>query len=109
MSRQRSIPFIAIMMFLCATFALSQAVSLQEQLSAQYQLAKVRAEPGGYAVNTPGTRLTIQQKGVLGVPWKALALCPAKHQDNNGGILRRNVEGCLALFPGRGQGVSRQG
>ena len=52
-------------------------------LSAQYQLAKVRAESGGYAVNTPGTLLTIQQKGVLGVPWKALALCPAKYQDNN--------------------------
>lgn len=83
MGRKCSIPFIAITMFLWATYALSQAVSLPEQLSAQYQLAKVRAEPGGYAVASPGTLLTIQQKGVLGVPWKALALCPAKYQDNN--------------------------
>jgi hypothetical protein len=83
MGHKYSIPFIAIMMFLCATFALSQAVSLREQLSAQYQLAKVSPESGGYAVTTPGTLLTIQQKGVLGVPWKALALCPAKYQDNN--------------------------
>jgi hypothetical protein len=83
MSRKCSIPFIAIMMFLCARFAPSQAVSLREQLSAQYQLAKVSADAGGYAVTTPGTLLTIQQRGVLGVPWKALALCPAKYQDNN--------------------------
>ena len=34
-------------------------------------------------MTTPGTLLTIQQKGVLGVPWKALVLCPAKNQDNN--------------------------
>jgi hypothetical protein len=83
MGRKCSILCIAIMMFLCSRSALSQAVSLQEQLSAQYQLAKVRAESGGYAVTTSGTLLTIQQKGVLGVPWKALALCPAKYQDNN--------------------------
>ena len=83
MDRKYSIPFTAIMMFLCATFALSQAVSLREQLGAQYQLAKVSADSGGFAVTTPGTLLTIQQRGVLGVPWKALALCPAKYQDNN--------------------------
>ncbi len=64
--------------------AFSQTVSLQEQLTAQYQLARVSGQGGGnYAVTAPGTLLTIQQKGVLGVPWKALALCPAKYQDNS--------------------------
>ena len=82
MGHKCCISSIAIMMFLCATFALSQAVSLQEQLSAQYQFAKVSGGSGGYSVTTAGTLLTIQQKGVLGVPWKALALCPAKYQDN---------------------------
>ena len=83
MGHKYSIPFIAITMFLCTTFALSQAVSLREQLTAQYQLAKVSPESAGYAVTTPGTLRTIQQKGGLGVPWKALALCPAKYQDNS--------------------------
>ena len=83
MGYKGSIPFITVLMFLCSTLAFSQAVTLREQLSAQYQLAKVSAESGGFAVTTPGTLLTIQQKGVLGVPWKALALCPAKYQDNN--------------------------
>ncbi len=66
-----------------ATFSMGQAVSLQEQLSAQYQLAKVSGDSSGYSVANPGTLLAIQQKGVLAVPWKALALCPAKYQDNN--------------------------
>jgi hypothetical protein len=74
---------IAIAMMLSAAFADGQAVSLQEQLSAQYQLAKVSADSSGYGVVNPGTLLAIQQKGVLAVPWKALALCPAKYQDNN--------------------------
>ena len=95
MGYQASIPLIAVTMFLFATFALSQAVSLEEQLKAQYQIAKVGAESGGYAVTTPGTLLTIQQKGVLGVPWKALALCPAKYQDNN---FRPSVGFCAGIL-----------
>ena len=73
---------IEICIFLAGSLAFGQAVSLQEQLSAQYQFAKVSGGSGGHVVTTPGTLLTIQQKGVLGVPWKALALCPAKYQDN---------------------------
>jgi hypothetical protein len=30
----------------------------------------------------PGTVLVVQKGGVLSVPWKAMALCPAKFQDN---------------------------
>ena len=73
---------IALAMILSAS-AIGQSVSLQEQLSAQYQFAKVSADSAGYGVVTPGTLLAIQQKGVLAVPWKALALCPAKYQDNS--------------------------
>lgn len=75
--------FGVIAIAMIATSAWGQTVSLQEQLSAQYQLAKVSADSSGYGVVNPGTLLAIQQKGVLAVPWKALAVCPAKYQDNN--------------------------
>ncbi|HYK92239.1 MAG TPA: hypothetical protein VE398_25985 [Acidobacteriota bacterium] len=74
---------IALAMILPAALASGQAVSLQEQLSAQYQVAKVKADSTGYGAVDPGTLLTIQKSGVLAVPWKALALCPAKYQDNS--------------------------
>ena len=62
--------------------AWGQTVSLQEQLSAQYQVAKVKADSTGYGVVDPGTMLTIQKNGVLAVPWRAMTMCPAKYQDN---------------------------
>lgn len=67
---------------MAAAFAQGQAVSLQEQLIAQYKLAKMGSDSGGFGVIDPGTLLTIQKSGVLSVPWKALALCPAKYQDS---------------------------
>jgi hypothetical protein len=73
---------IALAMILSAGPARGQAVSLQEQLVAQYQVAKVKADSSGYGVVDPGTMLTIQKNGVLAVPWRAMALCPAKYQDN---------------------------
>lgn len=74
---------ISALVVVLSPFAIGQSVSLQEQLSAQYQFAKVSADSSGYGVVNPGTLLAIQQKGVLAVPWKALALCPAKYQDNS--------------------------
>jgi len=82
MRHRLCVGIIALAMILSAALARGQAVSLQEQLSAQYQLAKVKADSGGFGVVDPGTLLTIQKGGVLAVPWKALALCPAKYQDN---------------------------
>ena len=58
-------------------------VTLQEQLSAQYKLVKMGSDSGGVAVVDPGTLLAVQKGGVLSVPWRAMALCPAKFQDNN--------------------------
>lgn len=71
--------FVAL---LSPSFARGQAVSLQEQLSAQYKLSKVASDSGGFAVVNEGTLLTIQKGGVLSVPWTSLTLCPAKYQDN---------------------------
>lgn len=67
---------------LAPVFVRGQAVSLQEQLSAQYKLAKVASDSGGLAVVNEGTLLTIQKGGVLSVPWTSVTLCPAKYQDN---------------------------
>lgn len=73
---------LALSVIFPAAPAWGQSVSLQEQLSAQYQLAKVSANSSGFGAVNPGTLLTLQKSGVLAVPWKALAMCPAKYQDN---------------------------
>src|SRR5579884_2080007 len=87
---------IALVAIVPAVLCHGQSVSLQEQLSAQYQIAKVSGQgSGSYAVTTPGTLLTIQQKGVLGVPWKALAACPAKYQNND---FHASVGFCAGMF-----------
>lgn len=69
-------------------------VSLHEQLSAQYKIAKMGSDSGGMAVVEPGTLLAVQKGGVLSVPWKALALCPAKFQNNN---LHASAGMCAAM------------
>jgi hypothetical protein len=47
----------------------AQAVSLQEQLAAQYKLVKMGSDTSGYSVVDAGTLLAIQKGGVLGVPY----------------------------------------
>ena len=68
----------AAMALACAAAQAQSAVSLQEQLNAQYKLVKMSSGE----VSEPGTVLAIQKGGVLSVPWKALTACPAKFQDN---------------------------
>ena len=78
-----------------AGIAFAQApVTLQEQLSAQYKPAKMGSDSGGVAVVEPGTLLSVQKGGVLSVPWKALALCPAKFQENS---LHASAGMCAAM------------
>jgi len=75
---------IVIASTMLASFATAQApVTLQEQLNAQYKMVKMGSDSNGVAVVEPGTLLAIQKGGVLSVPWKAMALCPAKFQDNS--------------------------
>jgi hypothetical protein len=74
---------VTIAAALLTPYAGAQAVTLQEQLVAQYKLVKMGSDSGGVAVVEPGTLLAIQKGGVLSVPWKAMALCPAKFQDNS--------------------------
>jgi hypothetical protein len=95
MRHRLCVGIIALAMILPAALAPGQAVSLQEQLVAQYQVAKVKADSSGYGVVDPGTLLTIQKSGVLAVPWRAMALCPAKYQDN---ALHPSVGFCAGML-----------
>jgi hypothetical protein len=47
----------------------AQAVSLQEQLAAQYKVVKMGSDTSGYSVVEAGTLLAIQKGGILGVPY----------------------------------------
>jgi len=57
-------------------------VSLKEQLAAQYKLATMGSDSNGPTIVDPGTLLAVQKGGVLSVPWSAMAVCPAKFEDN---------------------------
>jgi hypothetical protein len=58
------------------------ASSLGDQLKAQYKLAKVALDSGGWSVVEPGTVLVIQKGGILGVPLANPAMAPATYKDN---------------------------
>jgi hypothetical protein len=60
---------LAIALTLLSPVANAQAVTLQEQLAAQYKLAKMGSDTSGYSVTEAGTLLAIQKGGILGVPY----------------------------------------
>jgi hypothetical protein len=51
------------------SLANAQAVSLPEQLAAQYKLVKMGSDTSGYSVVEKGTLLAIQKGGILAVPY----------------------------------------
>jgi hypothetical protein len=57
------------------------AVSLEEQLKAQYTMVKMGGDSNGPAVLEAGTLLAIQKGGILGVPYGNMNLLPAHYQD----------------------------
>lgn len=59
----------------------AQAVSLQEQLAAQYKLVKMGADSNGAAVVEAGTILKIQKGGILSVPYGDTNAPATKYQD----------------------------
>jgi hypothetical protein len=74
--------FVAVVLVLVAlaSFAAAQAVTLQEQLNAEYK--PVQMAGNGTVVVEPGTLLSVQKGGIISVPWKAVVHCAAKFQDN---------------------------
>ena len=58
----------------------AQAVSLQEQLAAQYKLAKMGSDTSGYSVVEEGTLLVVQKGGLLGVPYSDTSVESDKYE-----------------------------
>jgi hypothetical protein len=65
---------------LVPTPAAAQAVSLLEQLQAQYKVVKMGSDTGGYSVVEKGTLLAIQKGGVLGVPYSDKTSLATKYE-----------------------------
>ncbi len=62
------------------TPATAQAVSLLEQLQAQYKVVKMGSDTSGYSVVEKGTLLAIQKGGILGVPYAEKTVLPTKYE-----------------------------
>jgi len=67
------------------SLARAQAVSLQEQLAAQYKLVKMGSDTNGYSVVEEGTLLAIQKGGLLGVPYSDTSMQNNKYE---GGVVK---------------------
>jgi uncharacterized membrane protein YgcG len=60
---------------------LNAQVSLEDQLKAQYNMAKMGQDSSGYSVVEAGTLLSVQKGGIIGVPYKNMATRTATFQD----------------------------
>jgi hypothetical protein len=69
--------------------AYAQAPTLQEQLAAQYKVAKMGSDTSGYSVVEEGTLLAIQKGGVMGVPYSDKTVLTNKYE--NGTVHGPNV------------------
>jgi hypothetical protein len=63
------------------SLASAQAVSLQEQLAAQYKAAKLGSDTSGYSVIEKGTLLEIKKGGILGVPYGDQSIQNTKYEN----------------------------
>jgi hypothetical protein len=68
-------------MLFAPALARAQAVSLQDQLAAQYKLVKMGSDTSGYSVVEPGTLLAIQKGGILGVPYSDKTALTTKYEN----------------------------
>jgi hypothetical protein len=68
--------------------------SLDDQLLAQYKLAQLGGDASAPTIVQPGTVLSIQKTGILGVTPTTVVVCPAKFQD---GALRPPTSLCAAM------------
>ena len=58
----------------------AQAVTLQEQLVAQYKVVKMGSDTSGYSVVESGTLLEIKKGGILGVPYSDQSILSTKYE-----------------------------
>ena len=86
----------------------AQAVSLQEQLAAQYKIVKMGSDTSGYSVVEPGTLLAIQKGGILGVPYSDKGSLTTKYENGTvhspSGLMVAGKRSLLGHFsPSQGQ------
>jgi hypothetical protein len=86
----------------------AQAVSLQEQLAAQYKIVKMGSDTSGYSVVEPGTVLAIQKGGILGVPYSDKSSLTTKYENGTvhspSGLMVASKRSLLGHFsPSQGQ------
>jgi len=80
---ERMIPAILVVVYattLLSSHAAAQAVSLQEQLAAQYKVVKMGSDTSGYSVIDKGTLLEIKKGGILGVPYSDQSVLSTKYE-----------------------------
>jgi hypothetical protein len=74
-----AIVFITAAIF--STQAVAQAPTLDEQLGAQYKLAKMGSDTSGYSVVEKGTLLKVEKGGILGVPYSDQSILSTKYEN----------------------------
>lgn len=75
--------FVSVVAFPSAR-AGAQAVTLLEQLTAQYKVAKLASDTSGFSVTEEGTLLEIKKGGMLGVPYSDKTTLTNKYE---GGVV----------------------
>jgi hypothetical protein len=84
MSRKFHVLMPGIMLLAATIFSMplasAQAISLQEQLAAQYKLVKIGSDTSGYSVVEAGTLLAIEKGGILGVPYSDKTVLSTKYE-----------------------------
>lgn len=70
----------AAVILLAAVAGAQTPVTLQEQLDAQYKVAKMAG--GGAVVVEAGTMLVVQRPGIKAMPFRAIPKCAAKFENN---------------------------
>jgi hypothetical protein len=94
---------VAVVLTALVPSLLAQAPTLQEQLAAQYKVAKMGSDTSGYSIVEEGTLLAIQKGGLMGVPYSDTTVLSDKYE---GGV----VKGPNALLSkGLGFGMKKFG
>jgi hypothetical protein len=72
---------VVVSMIVMVAGANAQAVSLPDQLAAQYKLVKMGSDSSGYSVIEEGTLLSIQKGSLKGVPYSEKNTLPANRYE----------------------------
>lgn len=75
-----SLAVLGMAAFAWTPMAQAQAPTLQEQLAAQYKIAKLGSDTSGYSVVEEGTLLAIQKGGIMGVPYSDKTTLTTKYE-----------------------------